>query len=71
MENKKCEYLGNYKESIWDDGERDVEKCELFTDIGIWDEYCEDYCYCSDHKNCKLYKYIKELEKIKKDEEQE
>ena len=70
---KCCEYQGKYLD--WDDDaqeEQDVIKCTLFTDKGIWDEYC--YCDEEEAKECKLKRFVplieekdKEIERLKEE----
>lgn len=72
---KCCEYQGYYLD--WDDDaqeEQDVIKCILFTDKGIWDEYC--YCDEEEAKECKLKRFVpliegkdKEIERLNKENE--
>lgn len=56
-----CEYQGQYLD--WDDDEHqeeDVIKCTLFTNEGIWDEYC--YCDEEEAKECKLKSFVTLIE---------
>ena len=58
--NKVCEYQGYYIDYDDEELEQDVLKCMLFTNEGIWDEYC--YCDEEERNNCMLYKYSKYIE---------
>ena len=57
---KVCEYQGYYIDYDEETGEEDVLKCMLFTNEGVWDEYC--YCDEEERNNCMLYKYSKYIE---------
>lgn len=58
--NRACEYQGYYLDCDDEFGEQDVLKCKLFTNEGIWDEYC--YCDEKERDDCMLYKYSKFIE---------
>ena len=62
---KVCEYQGYYLDYDEETGEKDVLKCQLFTDEGEWNEYC--YCDEEERNNCILYKYSKYIEEKNKE----